>query len=119
MLATSSNTDVSTEQATRALPKGLVQIKAMLGNKRYKPHFIYDSVLNEHERNALCYTARLGKSDLKKSFYQLTDTQRLSIQKALLLMDKIYLSFLNVNAISPSKFLQNDPQAIDTKGTLS
>jgi len=42
---------------TTQLPKGLVLIKTMLGSKRYKPSFIYDSVLNEHQRAVLCYTA--------------------------------------------------------------
>jgi len=91
---------------TTDIPKGLIAIKALLGNKRFKPHFIYDSVLNAHQRAVLCYTAGLSKSDISKSFYGLTDEQRLGIQKAVLQLDKIYKAFNKVNAISPKLFLE-------------
>lgn len=91
---------------TTQLPKGLMLIKTMLGDKRYKPEFIYDSVLNKHQRAVLCYAAKLSRSDINKPFSELTEMQRLDIQKAVLMMDKIYCAFNKVNAISPAKFIQ-------------
>jgi len=91
---------------TTDTPKGLIAIKALLGNKRFKPQFIYDSVLNEHQRAVLCYTANLSRSDLSKTFNEFTDEQKLNIQKAVLMLDKIYKAFNKVNAISPKLFLE-------------
>lgn len=114
MLAIDQNEQRPTQQkpslkavdlGTTQMPKGLVLIKTMLGDKRYKPSFIYDSVLNPHQRAVLCYTAGLGRSDLSKAFCDFTDEQRLAIQKAVLMMDKIYHAFNKVNAISPAKFI--------------
>jgi hypothetical protein len=53
----------------------------------------------------LCYAAGFGRSDLKKSFYDFSDEQRLAIQKAVLMLDNIYKAFNKVNAISPAKFI--------------
>ncbi len=101
---------------TTQIPKGLVLIKIMLGDKRYKPEFIYDSVLNTHQRAVLCYTAGLNRSDISKPFAELTQEQRLDIQKAVLMMDKIYHAFNKVNAISPEKFIQGAMTETNIKG---
>lgn len=101
---------------TTKMPKGLMAIKALLGNKRYKPQFIYDSVLNEHQRAVLCYTAKLGRSDLNKTFNEFTAEQKLGIQKAVLMLDKIYKAFNKVNAISPKLFLEQAYDDTPIKG---
>ncbi len=101
---------------TTELPKGLIAIKALLGSKRYKPQFIFDSVLNEHQRAILCYAAKLSRRDLTKTFNEFTGEQKLSIQKAVLQLDKIYHAFSNVNAISPKLFLEQAYEETPLKG---
>ena len=95
----------SVDLGTDALPKGLVTIKLLFGNKRYTPHFVYDSVLNAHQRAVLCYAAGLSRSDCSKSFCDLSSEQKLGLQKAVLMLDNIYKAFNKVNAISPAKFI--------------
>ena len=105
---------------TNALPKGLVAIKALFGNKRYTPHFIYDSVLNVHQRAVLCYAAGLNRSDCRKVFNEFSDEQKLGLQKAVLMLDAIYKAFNKVNAISPAKFIAGAmPEIASVKGVLS
>lgn len=105
---------------TDALPKGLVTIKLMFGNKRYTPHFIYDSVLNAHQRAVLCYAAGLSRSDTTKAFNDFSDEQKLGLQKSVLLLDSIYKAFNKVNAISPAKFIAGAmPKIASDKGVLS
>jgi len=105
---------------TTALPKGLVTIKALFGNKRYTPHFIYDSVLNSHQRAVLCYAAGLNRSDTSKVFNEFSDEQRLKLQKSVLMLDTIYKAFNKMNAISPAKFMAGAmTDASSNKGVLS
>ncbi len=105
---------------TEALPKGLVAIKALFGNKRYTPHFIYDSVLNSHQRAVLCYAAGLNRSDTNKVFNEFSDEQKLKLQKSVLMLDSIYKAFNKVNAISPSKFIAGAmPEIASVNGVVS
>ena len=91
---------------TTEMPKGLMAIKALLGNAKLKASFVYNKVLNHHQRAVLCYTAKLNRSALSKSFQELSDEERLSIQKAVLELNRIYKEFNEVNAISPKLFLE-------------
>lgn len=91
---------------TTEMPKGLVAIKCLLGNARLKASFVYNMVLNEHQRAVLCYTAKLNRSVTTKRFQDLNDTERLAIQKAVLQLDKVFQAFNKVNAISPKLFLE-------------
>lgn len=101
---------------TTDIPKGLIAIKALLGNARYKASFVYNKVLNNHQRAVLCYTAKLGRSALVKRFEELTVDERLAIQKAVLQLSEVYQAFNKVNAISPQLFLQNGYAETTLKG---
>lgn len=110
----------SVDLGTDALPKGLVTIKLLFGNKRYTPHFVYDSVLNQHQRAVLCYAAGLSRSDCSKVFNEFSDEQKLRLQKAVLMLDTIYKAFNKVNAISPGKFIKGAMSEVASdKGVLS
>ena len=104
---------------TDALPKGLVTIKLLFGNKRYTPHFIYDSVLNTQQRAVLCYASGFSRSDTTKAFDDFSDEQKLRLQKSVLMLDNIYKAFNKVNAISPAKFIAGAMTDVSTKGALS
>ncbi|MDO6426200.1 hypothetical protein Q4489_04210 [Thalassotalea sp. 1_MG-2023] len=104
---------------TTDMPKGLVAIKALLGNARLKASFVYNRVLNHHQRAVLCYTAKLNRSALDKTFQELNNDERLAIQKAVLQLDKIYNAFNKVNAISPKLFLECGYADSEVKGIRS
>jgi len=105
---------------TDALPKGLVTIKLLFGNKRYTPHFIYDSVLNTQQRAVLCYASGFSRSDINKAFNEFSDEQKLRLQKSVLMLDTIYKAFNKVNAISPAKFIAGAMTEVPSvKGVLS
>ena len=104
---------------TTDLPKGLVAIKVLLGNARLKASFVYNKVLNHHQRAVLCYTAKLSRAALDKRFEEFNDDERLAIQKAVLQLSKVYQAFNKVNAISPQMFLQKGYAETNLQGVNS
>ena len=101
------------------LPQGFLKLKAMLDTKRYETSHVYDGVLNSQERTALCFAAGLGRADCGKPFKELNDDQKLSLQKAVLMMQRVFKAFNDVKAISPAKFLQVNQQTPTITGVLS
>ncbi|MEY8213417.1 MAG: hypothetical protein RPR97_02925 [Colwellia sp.] len=101
------------------LPQGFLKMKAMLDTKRYETSHVYDSVLSSQERAALCFAAGLGLADCRKVFKEFNDDQKLSLHKAVLMMQNIFKAFNDVKAISPAKFLQSDIKTTTIKGVLS
>jgi hypothetical protein len=103
----------------KPLPQGLLKMKAMLSDKRFQTSHVYDSVLSSQERTVLCFSAGLGRGDAAKSFKEFNDDQKLSLHKAVLMMQRIFHAFNDVQAISPAKFLQVNQQTPSIKGVLS
>lgn len=101
------------------LPQGFLKMKAMLGTKRYETSHVYDSVLSSQERAALCFAAGLGRADCSKVFKEFSDDQKISLHKAVLMMQRVFKAFSDVKAISPAKFLQVNQQTPSIKGVLS
>jgi hypothetical protein len=101
---------------TTDIPKGLIAIKILLGNARYKASFVYNKVLNHHQRAVLCYTAKLNRNALDKRFEDFNNEEKLALQKAVLQLSKVYKAFNEVNAISPKQFLQNGYEETNLQG---
>ncbi len=88
----------------KPIPQGLKDIKAMLGDERHTPEYVYSKVLTEQERTIVCFTAGLKKSDVDKAFSRLTFDERDKIRKAILQLSEIVKAFTSANAMAPAKF---------------
>ena len=93
----------------RHIPKGLAEIKALLGSKRHTPEYVYTKVLSEQERTIVCFAAGLKRHDLEKGFANFNADTRLKIHKAILQLQELVKAFVDANAMAPAKFLQNAP----------
>ena len=93
----------------RHIPKGLVEIKALMGSERHTPEYVYTKVLSEQERTIVCFAAGLKRHDLEKGFANFNADTRLKIHKAILQLQEMVKAFVDANAMAPAKFLQNAP----------
>lgn len=94
----------------RHIPKGLAEIRAMRGDKRHTPEYVYTQVLSEQERTIVCFTAGLKRHDLEKGFANFSAENRLKIHKAILQLQEVVKAFVDANAMAPAKFVQNAPR---------
>lgn len=94
----------------RHVPKGLAEIKALMGSERHTPEYIYSKVLSENERTIVCFAAGLKRHDLEKGFANFSAETRLKIHKAILQLQELVKAFTDANAMAPAKFLQNAPR---------
>lgn len=93
----------------RHIPKGLAEIKALMGSERHTPEYVYTKVLSEQERTIVCFAAGLKRHDLEKGFANFNADTRLKIHKAILQLQELVKAFVDANAMAPAKFLQNAP----------
>ncbi|WMS91363.1 hypothetical protein [Pseudoalteromonas sp. HL-AS1] len=93
----------------RNIPKGLAEIKALMGSERHTPEYVYTKVLSEQERTIVCFAAGLKRHDLEKGFANFNADTRLKIHKAILQLQELVKAFVDANAMAPAKFLQNAP----------
>mgnify|MGYP001024466893 FL=1 len=94
----------------RHIPKGLAEIKALLGSERHTPEYVYTKVLSEQERTIVCFAAGLKRHDLEKGFANFDADTRLKIHKAILQLQELVKAFTDANAMAPAKFVQNAPR---------
>ncbi|MFK3862595.1 hypothetical protein [Pseudoalteromonas rhizosphaerae] len=94
----------------RHIPKGLAEIKALMGSERHTPEYVYTQVLSEQERTIVCFTAGLKRHDLEKGFANFSADTRLKIHKAILQLQELVKAFTDANAMAPAKFVQNAPR---------
>jgi len=94
----------------RHTPKGLAEIKALMGSERHTPEYVYTQVLSEQERTIVCFTAGLKRHDLEKGFANFSADTRLKIHKAILQLQELVKAFTDANAMAPAKFVQNAPR---------
>ena len=94
----------------RSIPKGLAEIKALLGSERHTPEYVYTQVLSEQERTIVCFTAGLKRHDIEKGFANFSAETRLKIHKAILQLQELVKAFTDANAMAPAKFVQNAPR---------
>jgi len=92
------------------IPKGLAEIKALMGSERHTPEYVYTKVLSENERTIVCFAAGLKRHDLEKGFANFSADTRLKIHKAILQLQELVKAFTDANAMAPAKFLQNAPR---------
>ncbi|MEM5511845.1 hypothetical protein WNY79_02970 [Pseudoalteromonas sp. AS84] len=93
----------------RYIPKGLAEIKVLMGSERHTPEYVYTKVLSEQERTIVCFAAGLKRHDLEKGFANFNADTRLKIHKAILQLQELVKAFVDANAMAPAKFLQNAP----------
>ena len=94
----------------RHIPKGLAEIKALMGSERHTPEYVYSKVLSEQERTIVCFTAGLKRHDLEKGFANFSAETRLKIHKAILQLQELVKAFTDADAMAPAKFVQNAPR---------
>ena len=94
----------------RHIPKGLAEIRAMRGDKRHTPEYVYTQVLSEQERTIVCFAAGLKRHDLEKGFANFSADTRLKIHKAILQLQEVVKAFVDANAMAPAKFVKNAPR---------
>ncbi len=94
----------------RHIPKGLAEIKALMGSERHTPEYVYTQVLSEQERTIVCFAAGLKRHDLEKGFANFSAETRLKIHKAILQLQALVKAFTDANAMAPAKFVKNAPR---------
>lgn len=94
----------------RHIPKGLAEIKALMGSERHMPEYVYTKVLSEQERTLVCFAAGLKRHHLESGFANFDAETRLKIHKAILQMEQLVKAFTDANAMAPAKFVQNAPR---------
>ena len=93
----------------RHIPKGLAEIKALMGSERHMPEYVYNKVLSEKERTLVCFAADLKRHHLESGFADFDAETRLKIHKAILQMEQLVKAFTDANAMAPAKFVQHAP----------
>lgn len=93
----------------RNIPKGLAEIKAMMGDKRHTAEHVYSSVLTKQERDIVCYAAGVKPLQQKDNFAEYDAPTRLKFHKAILQMEQLVKAFTDANAMAPAKFVQHAP----------
>lgn len=93
----------------RHIPKGLAEIKALMGSERHMPEYVYTKVLSEQERTLVCFAAGLKRHHLESGFANFDADTRLKIHKAILQMEQLVKAFTDANAMAPAKFVQHAP----------
>jgi hypothetical protein len=93
----------------RHIPKGLAEIKALMGSERHMPGYVYNKVLSPQERTLVCFAAGLKRHHLESGFANFDAETRLKIHKAILQMEQLVKAFTDANAMAPAKFVQHAP----------
>ncbi|QWF33738.1 hypothetical protein [Pseudoalteromonas sp. SiA1] len=94
----------------RHIPKGLAEIKTLMGSERHTPEYVYTKVLSEQERTLVCFAAGLKRHHLESGFANFDADTRLKIHKAILQLQELVKAFVDANAMAPAKFVQNAPR---------
>ena len=94
----------------RKLPKGLTEIKALMGDTKRTPGYLFDAVLTEQQRKIVCFAAGLKQRHVKMSFYKFDFQERKSVHKAILNLQSIVATFDDANVLMPEKFERTQPK---------
>lgn len=94
----------------RKLPKGLTEIKALLGDTKRTPGYLFDAVLTEQQRKIICFAAGLKQRHIKISFYKFDFQERKAVHKAILNLQSIVATFADANVLMPEKFERTQPK---------
>ena len=94
----------------RHIPKGLAEIKVMMGDKRHTAEHVYNSVLSKQERDIVCYAAGIKPLQQKDNFAEYDAPTRLKFHKVILQLQELVKAFTDANAMAPAKFVQNAPR---------
>lgn len=98
------------EVEVRHIPKGLAEIKAMMGDKRHTAAHVYNSVLTKQERAIICHIVNVKPMQQKDNFAEYDAETRLKFHKAILQLQELVKAFTDANAMAPAKFVQNAPR---------
>ena len=93
-------------QQENIMCQALIKIREMLSSKCRNPSHIFDNTLTAKQREMLCFSAGLTRSDLTKTFDELSDDQRMKIKKAIMLCGTIFSTFSNAKALESKKFIK-------------
>ncbi|MEL0639076.1 hypothetical protein V6260_00455 [Pseudoalteromonas aliena] len=94
----------------RHIPKGLAEIKALMGTDRHTPEHVYNRVLTHNERAIICFTAGIQPMQQKDNFRDYNGEVRIKIHKAILQLQALVKAFTDANAMAPAKFMKNAPR---------
>lgn len=94
----------------RKLPKGLTEIKALMGDTKRTPGYLFDAVLTEQQRKIVCFAAGLKQRHVKMSFYKFDFQERKAVHKAILNLQSIVATFDDANVLMPEKFERTQPK---------
>ena len=83
----------------------LAEIRQKLNSKSRNPAYIYDCLLTDKQRAALCFTAGLSRIDHEVTFVNLNADSRKSIKNAIVSLGQVAAMFRDANAMETSKFL--------------
>lgn len=93
-------------QQENVMCQALIKIREMLNRKKRNPAHIFDNVLNAKQRELLCFSAGLKRTDLTKRFDELSDDERVNIKTAIMLCGNIFSTFNKANALESKKFIK-------------
>ncbi|MCH2089757.1 MAG: hypothetical protein MK175_21470 [Pseudoalteromonas sp.] len=94
----------------RKIPKGLAEIKALMGDTKRTPGYLFDAVLTEQQRKIICFAAGLKQRHIKMSFYKFDVQERKAVHKAILNLQSIVATFEDANVLMPEKFECTQPK---------
>ncbi|MCO7206583.1 hypothetical protein [Pseudoalteromonas sp. CnMc7-37] len=94
----------------RKIPKGLADIKALIGDTKRTPGYLFDAVLTEQQRKIVCFAAGLKQRHIKMSFYKFDFQERKAVHKAILNLQSIVATFDDANVLMPEKFERTQPK---------
>ncbi|WP_350603829.1 hypothetical protein [Pseudoalteromonas sp. SMN1298-MNA-CIBAN-0114] len=97
------------EVTGRHIPKGLAEIKVLMGTDRHTPEHVYNRVLTNNERTIICFTAGIQPMQQKDNFRDYSGEVRIKIHKAILQLQALVKAFTDANAMAPAKFVQHAP----------
>ncbi|MCF2826892.1 MULTISPECIES: hypothetical protein [unclassified Pseudoalteromonas] len=87
-----------------AQPQGLLEIRAMIGDHRKKPGYIFTNVLSQKQRQLVLFTAGFSRLDLDKHWNDMTLDERDKVRNGLMFLNNIVIEFIDANAMQPECF---------------
>ncbi|WP_405127966.1 hypothetical protein [Pseudoalteromonas sp. PB2-1] len=94
----------------RKLPKGLAEIKALMSDRTRTPGYVFNVLLTEPQRKALCSIAGLKQRHINMSFYHFNLQERDAVRNGILALQAIVTAFTDANVLGRENFERTPPK---------
>ena len=94
----------------RKVPKGLAEIKALMSDRTRTPGYVFNVLLTEPQRRALCSIAGLKQRHINMSFYHFNLQERDAVRNGILALQATVAAFTDANVLGRENFERTPPK---------